>query len=463
MKTININFRSLFSLVVLLMAANSCDSFVEVDQPKSQLVSTIVFEDYGTATAALTDIYSKIRDKGILTGTNTGISNQLGNYTDEIIPYGTPSNPSLNFYTNSILPSTPAIAEYWNSAYNSIYAANSVIEGTHKSNALSIEQKNLLTGEALFIRAFLHFYLVNLYGDVPYIAQTDYRKNSTVTRDPVKTIYNNIISDLTESIAMLPASYSPTERSRPNKLVARALLARTYLFAGFFPEAANEASSLLNQTPLFSLEENTADVFLIASKETIWQLQSQTSGQNTQEAEVFIFQSGPPPLVALNNALVNSFADNDLRKSNWIKAVYDENSIWYHPYKYKEKNFTSVSKEYSIVFRLAEQYLIRAEARVQQGDLLGAKEDLNRIRHRAGLSDTYAVTKEEILEAILNERRWEFFTEQGHRFFDLKRFNKLDQQLSSLKPGWNPTDNLLPIPQSELSTNPNLRPQNPGY
>ncbi len=63
----------------------------------------------------------------------------------------------------------------------------------------------------------------------------------------------------------------------------------------------------------------------------------------------------------------------------------------------------------------------------------------------------------------MQERRVEFFTEGGHRFFDLKRAQQLDNALSSLKPGWNSTDALLPLPESELLLNPNLLPQNPGY
>ncbi|MNT42144.1 SusD family protein [compost metagenome] len=115
------------------------------------------------------------------------------------------------------------------------------------------------------------------------------------------------------------------------------------------------------------------------------------------------------------------------------------------------------------MFRLAEQYLIRAEARVYQGDLIGSKEDLNRIRTTAGLNPTNAVTAEDIKTDILNQRRFELFTEFGQRFFDLKRTGKLDEILSVSKPGWNTTDSLWPLPALELNSNPNLNPQNPGY
>jgi hypothetical protein len=143
--------------------------------------------------------------------------------------------------------------------------------------------------------------------------------------------------------------------------------------------------------------------------------------------------------------------------------VTDGTTTWYHASKYKQESSTGSSVEYSILFRLAEQYLIRAEARAYQGDLIGAKADLNKIRSTAGLSNTSAVTAEEILTDILNQRRFELFTEFGQRFFDLKRTGKLDEALSLSKFGWNSTDSLWPLPALELSANPNLNPQNQGY
>jgi len=454
---------SCWAIIILMVFLTSCDSFVEVDLPKSQLINTTVFEDYATADAALTDIYAKIRDKGLLAGTSAGISNKLGNYADELVAYGTISNPNWNFYNNNLLPTTADIAAYWNNTYNQIYAANAVIEGATNATNLSPNNKNQLKGEALFIRALLHFYMTNLFGDIPYITDTDYRKNSVVSRMATATVYQHVISDLEVAIPLLPTKYSSLDRVRPNQYTAKALLARVYLYSNQYAEAANEASVVLNETELFSLLQDPNQVFLLNAKETIWQLQTANAGQNTDEAAYFIFLSVPPPVVSLNTLLVNSFASNDLRKTKWIKAVPSSTTIWYHAYKYKERDFTATSKEYSIVFRLAEQYLIRAEARAKQGDLIGAKEDLNKIRNRAGLSNTLAITQAEIVDAIMQERRWELFTEQGHRFFDLKRNNLLDTILSVSKSGWSTTDRLFPIPQTELITNPNLLPQNPGY
>jgi len=447
----------------LALGINSCDSFVEVELPKAQLTSVTVFQDVATANAALSDIYSKIRDRGLLTGTAYGISNQLGNYADELTSYGAPADPTLDFYKNSLLPSNTAVASFWSTTYNQIYAANAIIEGVQASTALSADDKKHLEGEALFIRALLHFYLVNLFGDIPYITTTDYRSNSVVNRMPTDEVYVNIIGDLEASANQLPEEYTNSYRIRPNKYVAKALLARAFLYQGKWAEAANAASAVLNNTGSYVWEEDIDNVFLKERKSTIWQLMPAASGKNTDEAATFIFYSGPPPLVALSEDLVNSFDSNDLRKSHWIANVTDGTSTWHHAHKYKEFSFTASSREYSIVLRLAEQYLIRAEARAKQGDLSGAKEDLNKIRLRAGLAETIAVSQQQIIEAIGQERRWEFFTEYGHRFFDLKRSATINNTLTGLKPGWDSTDVLFPLPQTELATNPNLRPQNPGY
>ncbi|WP_394334799.1 RagB/SusD family nutrient uptake outer membrane protein [Niastella vici] len=116
----------------------------------------------------------------------------------------------------------------------------------------------------------------------------------------------------------------------------------------------------------------------------------------------------------------------------------------------------------SIVFRAAEIYLIRAEARAQQNNLTGAAADLNVIRSRAGLPATTATTPTEYLDAIFRERKFELFTEWGHRWFDLIRTGNANTVLGALKPTWRPTAALFPIVTQVLLSNPQLT-QNPGY
>lgn len=458
------NFTYSFLIKVLfVLLVTSCDSFTDVDLPKSQLTKTAVFDNYATANAALADIYIRMRDNSLLSGTTTGLSNLLAHYGDELTSYASGSNSVLPFYNNTLLASNTVVAENWNSSYNLIYAANAVLEGTNTSTKLTAAEKKTLIGEALFIRGLVHFYLTNLFGDVPYVTAIDYKTNTTIKKVTVAEIYSLIIKDLETAADLLDTSYKNTERVRPNQFVVKALLARVYLYNHAWAEASNAASAVLNATALFNLESNLSTVFLKNSKETIWQFQPSVPGKNTDEAAIFIFTTAPPPLSAITNNLISSFTADDGRKTAWTGSVKSGTNIWYYPYKYKAITNTAVSVEYSKVFRLAEQYLIRAEARAQAGDLIGAKEDLNRIRKRAGLANTVAISKEEILLAVLQERRWELFTEYGHRFFDLKRTGTIDTVLTPSKPGWNTDDALFPLPQNELSANPNLNPQNKGY
>jgi len=191
MKTINIIrllINKTIAFFIMTFAVVSCDSFVDIDLPESQLTGVTVFEDEATADAAMANIYANIRDNGLLTGTQFGLSNNLGIYTDELRFYGDTSFSSFYFYNNTLLASNPLIATYWNSSYNQIYATNALYEGVESSPYISQEDSDRLLGEALFVRALLHFYLANLYGDIPYIPITDYRKTSVVNRMPIKDV-----------------------------------------------------------------------------------------------------------------------------------------------------------------------------------------------------------------------------------------------------------------------------------
>jgi hypothetical protein len=447
-------------LIAVCLTLAGCDSYVEVDLPASQLTAKTVFEDAGTANAAMAGLYAKMRDGGLLAGNSNGVSCNLGLYADEFDYYYQYS--VSNFYTNSLFPGDLGVNDIWNKSYSQIYSANAVLEGLGNSTAIAEADKKQLQGEALFIRALLHFYLLNLYGDIPYINTTDYTLNSKVSRMPDDKVYDLIVTDLNNAIELLSEDYVSPERIIPNRSTAKALLARVYLYMGLYPEASNAASAVINN-PQYIWEMDLDKIFLKESSTTIWQFMPNTADSNTAEGSLYIFTSAPPPSVALRPDFVNAFEQGDQRKTHWITEVTDGVSTWYHASKYKQQSTTPSSMEYSVVFRLAEQYLIRAEARAYQGDLIGAKEDLNLIRTTAGLTNTTAVTTEEIITDLLNQRRFELFTEFGQRFFDLKRTGKLDQVLSASKTGWNTNDALWPLPALELNSNPNLNPQNPGY
>lgn len=453
----------LITTVIGLILFMSCESFVEIEVPDSQLTAENVFKDKATAQAALANIYIKMQNNVLVTGSFNGISNLLGNYGDELNYYGIDGQREEAFYKNVVLPSNSTVSEVWNNTYNLIYASNAVIEGVTAATGIPQNEKGQPIGEALFLRAYLHFYLVNLFGNIPYVTTTDYRLNTTIVKKVPAEVYSLIIKDLENAKLGMSYQYPSDERVRPNKSVIEAFLARVNLYQENWVSAETEANLIINNTSLYVWEEDIDKVFLKDCSGTLWQLMPQFAGNNTFEAQSFIFFTGPPPVSGLSNSLIESFEPADLRRDHWVGTVTDGLQTWYFANKYKENNNTGSSREYSILFRLEEIYLIRAEARTHLGNISGAQEDLNKIRHRAGLSDTPAVTQSELLEAILKERQVELFTELGHRWFDLKRFGVANQVLETRKTGWNNTDILWPLPQSEILLNGNLLPQNPGY
>jgi len=180
-----------------------------------------------------------------------------------------------------------------------------------------------------------------------------------------------------------------------------------------------------------------------------------------------IAPSGTEP-AALRPAFLNNFETGDQRKVKWIDSATISAVKYYQPSKYKVKGgpTTTPVTEYLTVLRLAEVYLIRAEARAQLGNIAGSQSDLNAIRTRAGLGATPANTQATLLTAVARERQVELFTEWGHRWFDLKRTGTVDAVMTvvcPLKGGtWSTNWQLYPIPAVEIDKDHNLT-QNPGY
>jgi starch-binding outer membrane protein, SusD/RagB family len=451
----------ILSFFIVFILISSCKKFVEVPLPADQLTSGFVFTNDNSAVQALNGIYSKMMENQQLF--SSGLTTLFtGLYSDELYYY-TPSFRD-EFLNNQITSVNHGNIEsnFWDPCYRFIYAANKCIEGASNSNGLSGNVKNSIIGEAKFIRAFCYFHLVNLFGDVPLALSTTYQKNQSTPRTAQAIIYSQIINDLIDAQNTLDPSYVLNERIRPNKFAATALLARVYLYNHDWANAEKEASLVIH-SGIYKMDTDLNAVFQINSNETIWQLCPVNPNRNTWEGYQIIPASGSStPTYLLTNTLINAFESGDERKIAWVQSRTFSNQTLYYPFKYKV-NTGSVVKEYYVILRLAEQYLIRAEARTQLNNLTGAQADLNIIRNRAGLLNTFANSKTTLLSAIEQERRIELFAEWGHRWFDLKRTNRADAILGVLKSAtWKETDTLWPIPQSQILLNPALT-QNPGY
>lgn len=491
--------------VGMISSLISCKKLVEVDPPIDTITASEVFSSKTQANSVLAGMYSMMMsNSGELVFSNGAITRYAGMSSDEITNFqGSANSTDYQFYTNNLTPQTTEVeSKLWSPAYYIIYVANSMISKLEITPSTNVDDstRKQFSGEAKFIRAFCYFYLTNLFGEVPLVLTTDYTKTATMARTPQAAVYAQIEKDLEEAKEALYLDYSVAagERVRATKWAAAALLARVYLFNKKWAQAEAMASEVIGNNQ-FTLEPNLRDVFKKNSREAIFQLKGSGTvdpyyatwdgtgfisslrfSSLSQADKDDILVAGVYDLYAsfiiapyyLSHDYVKAFENGDQRKWVWIDSTDSPvespwNSVkFYTPYKYTlQYERTGAASEYYMVLRLAEQYLIRVEARAQlETNPAGAAADINQIRTRAGLLGTTAATKTELLEAVLHERQTELFAEWGHRWFDLKRMDKANDVLSQIatKQGWSANKLLYPIPAGEIRNNPAIK-QNPGY
>ncbi|MBO9676352.1 MAG: RagB/SusD family nutrient uptake outer membrane protein [Sphingobacteriaceae bacterium] len=449
----------ILTLTLLGLSITSCEKLVDVDVPNNQITTEIVFQDTQTANAVMAGLYAGIRDNSILAGDKLGP--HLGVYTDDLDFYGqTATNGILELYQNQQTDTNSLIYSNWASTYQQIFVANAILEGVQSSTSLPSSDRNRLRGEALFLRSILFFYLQQLFGDIPYPITTNYQVNTTLYKIPSHEVLEKLKSDIQESIGLLNDSYNNQERIFVNRKTAQLLLAKVYMVQNRWSDAESLLTDIV-QSPLYSFENDLSKVFLKSGSHILWQLKPKNPGDATKEATTYYFTGAAPDRYNLTANLVAAFSSADQRKQKWMATVTVGANTWYRSDKYK--NRTSNTTEYSVIFRLEEVYLLLAEDLAKQNKITQALPYVNATRLRAGigaLSNT--ISQSTLLNEIQLENRREFFTETGHRFFDLKRAGQL-QSLSSVKGNWKTYHQLWPLPQKELQLNPNLKPQNPGY
>ncbi|MBU2998139.1 RagB/SusD family nutrient uptake outer membrane protein [Cellulophaga baltica] len=453
----------LFYLGIVGTLITGCEEYVAIDSSNSSIVSEDIFESATLTEAAIDGIYQQLANlNSFAGGSQSSVTVLAGLAADELV--ASPYSPTLGqFRDNEILTSNGMNYTLWSSLYSIIYATNAALEGLENTTVVNETLALQYQGELQVIRTFCYFYLVHLYGDIPLILSTDYTENALATRTDSALVVAQMETDLLEAIGCLEETYRTDTRQYCNKSVAYALLARVYLYTEQWDKAALFASAVISNNSTYALEEELDQVFLKNSTEVVWHLEPNYG--YTNEGNLFILSESPISSyinpVYLDETLFGIFDVEDKRQSNWFGAFESDAATFYYPYKYKVQITTGEATEYSVVLRLAELYLIRAEANYHTGDRTSALEDLNTLRLRAGLPIA-TESGAAILTAIKTARRKELFTEWGHRWMDLNRWQEADEVLGSFKENWQSSDSLFPIPEQEILSNPNLIP-NEGY
>jgi len=450
-------------LAFITISFARCAKFVDPGQPPTQLNSVTLFSNDATATAAMFDVYAQME----ATANFANLVVFTGLSSDEFALNGT-NTLYAEFKTNNILPGNAFADGFWSRHFVGVYRCNLILEGLEKSTTLSTGVRTQLEGEALFTRAYCLFNLLNLFGEIPLPLSTNFEINARLPRSSIPEVFMQIEGDLEKAKTLLAVEYknalnnNTTERTRPNKAAAMALLSKVYLYDKNWVKAIAEASGVISQSGTYQLQADLATAFQKNKGEHIWQIQNVLNGLNTYTGYLMILR-GRPTNVYLDKRILDVFEPTDKRRINWISFLKVGVDTFYYAHKYKVGLDAPTITEYTSLLRLAEVYLIRAEALGMTDKLPEAETDLNVIRNRAGIQPISGLTKTQFLDSLYLERRRELFAENCSRWFDLKRSGRANAVLSPLKaPNWAPTDALYPLPASELIRNSQLT-QNPGY
>jgi hypothetical protein len=392
-------------------------------------------------------------------------------------------------------------AEVWRHTYEAIFRANQVI-----ANVPAIQGNTALTnrivGEAKFLRGLLYYNLVNFYGGgIPLITApsvpTDRPSPSTMT-----AVYAQIEKDLTEAIAALPASYSGADVGRATQGAARALLGKAQLQQRKWAEASATFAPLISSNQ-YDLIANYADNFTVNNennRESVFEVQfgdrtylpngmrglniakmvgpcgpgfcdgrptrwlfdqfqasRTTSGGVDPRLNATIFYNAPG-MVVYNRTFQERYPAGSANANEIFFKKYGD----YYLAGTSEQDWDSGIN--FRVIRFADVLLSQAEALNEQGQTAAALPLVNRVRARAGLPALGATTQAAMRDAILLERALEFALE-GQRHFDLLRQNRFDASAVARDPEFSTFAagrQFLPIPQTEINLNPNIK-QNTGY
>jgi hypothetical protein len=369
------------------------------------------------------------------------------------------------------------VSELWSTLYGTIYIANFMIERIPEIEGVTLAVRNRSMSTAYFLRGLSYFRLASTFGGVPKVTTTDIETNRNIGRATKDEIMQFVEADFLQALGNLGGK-QPTPATVSDNTV-RAALARFYLYNKNYSKAELYATAVIDSKD-YTLEPDYATIITKDfTSESIFEVGYTISDDNdgTSLNDLFVSRREMIPsnnIVPIFDSLSNAAcgrrrrtiifrienlkgADNGWEVANYGTAVADNNNI--------------------VVFRLAEMYLIRAEARAMLGNVSGnnsAQTDIRQLRKRANypstkqnkwVVDTLAasVSQVQMIQLIESERRLELSYE-GHRWYDLVRTGRVEQVMPPFNGNWKTAYELWPIPQREIQNNPALvGEQNPGY
>lgn len=485
-----IKYQGLFLLVLVSsMFLGSCEKFLTEDL-KGTFSTDTFYKNEKQAIQAINGVYQAISFKD--PDNNIWVFGAVA--SDDAVKGGNPGDQAeISYIDDFTADANNGISgNYWSYAYEAIARANNVIANVP---AVPMDEglKNRIVGEAKFIRAYVYFNLVNIYGQVPLKLQPQLTQEAIhVPLSSVETVYSQITSDLTEAVAVLPVSYGTTDVGRVTKGAALGMLGKVSVYREQWNEAINWFHQL-ESLGIYGLLPEYADNFKLAfenSEESIFEIQH-LSGQNPEQGNSMNQWFAPAGdggyyFNAPTQSLVDAFErtpdgtafdprlDASIGRDGqpWLNG--DIFSAGWSPTGFLTKKHQQPLSEVSsslkgdgdlnyIYMRYADVLLMKAEAFAQTGQADSARVNLNKVRQRARnsfdgtppaelLPDITSSDSNVLLDAIRKERRTEL-AQEFHRYFDLMRWGKAIAEAALGENFSYEANRYQPIPQAEIDQN----------
>jgi hypothetical protein len=460
--------------LALSVGLSGCKDALTIE-PQQSIDASTAYNTSQKVSAAVIGTYARLDDPSLY-GTDLILVPELMGANGYITWNGSFSNyAQIGRHTQiSTLSNAQAI---WTQAYNAINQCNLIL--ANLAAVTDAGQRTQFEGEANFIRGLMYFELVRLYAQqyqvggnntqpgVPInltaVTSTE-QADVKLARASVEDVYKQVISDLQAAITKLPAQ----NVTRASKYSAEAMLARVYLQQSNFTAARAMADDVIKNSGA-ALQGSVAAVFANRnSGESLFEIQqNDQNNAGTSNAGLATFFAGYSPTgdqtvlygrgdVYIQPAFVNLYESSDVRGTDGRPALTTQKLIYVSDGNNKTGRYRTIKwRTYGqniTVARLAEMYLIRAEASVRAGNNASALADVNAVRRRSGATPLTSV----VLNDVLLERQLELAFE-GFRIHDLKRTGRPVGTIASNSPTL-----VLPIPQREINNN-SLLTQNAGY
>ena len=476
----------------------SCESYLDQKNP-NKITSDTFWETEDDFLQALVATYTPLRNP--YGGYYNARSIEIRNYRGDDISARNDVDDlyQVHMFVNS--PDNEHAKNMFQECYSSIYRANMLLEKLRDSN-LSEDFKREIEGEALFLRGIHYFILANEFKDVPLrLIASQSPGDFPIVKSPQSDIYAQVESDLIRATELLPVK--SLNNGRANKGAALAYLGKLYIYMEQWDRAISTLEPLTKSPYAYKLTNNYYDNFDLEheyNSESIFEVTYQKIGAATDrwgeetmntmmtsplnrifgcgDVGGWDIANGSTKLLNILTSELDNNGDFDVRarqgaawnypnciyyKKSFLETVKPANQSKLYIQKYTYSSFSDVEivpeSEINVrAFRYANVLLYLAEAYLEKGNVTEAISYINKIRQRANLKLLNSnLSKKDVMTDLIKQRAIEFFGE-GERFYDLRRWGLLEQEIK------NSTDvrasnfsmkyAYLPIPSKEIQTNP---------